>query len=240
MSSSDFEEQSDRNIPPYLSPTTFLNFIAAHRRTLPTRIDRSIMSNLAGGDQVKILRALRFFGLIDDDQHPTETFQRLAALDESDMMPAWGALLRQAYPFVFEGFNLEKATQGQIEERFRDQGIKGDTVRKAVAFFIGLARAAEIPLSPYFKGVGKRPTVTGPRPRRTNSPKRSASQREETAVVTPATDGRVPAGKLPAVIQAWIDEMPPAGEPWSREDFDSWLKLFAGSIERLYKIPAKQ
>lgn len=239
MDQPDNEEQQSGNAPPYLSATTFLNFIESHRRTLPTRIDRSIMSNLSGGDQVRILRALQYFDLIDDDQHPTAAFHHLTELDEGAMSAAWAALLRQAYPFVFQGFNLEKATQGQLEERFRDQGIKGETVRKAVAFFIGMARNAEIALSPYFKGVGKRPTPTARVQRRTS--RRATSPKEDTGSRSVSQNGAsVPAGKLPAVIQAWIDEMPPAGQEWSREDFDSWLNLFAGSIERLYKIPQKK
>lgn len=235
----DTEEPQGKDIPPYLSPTTFLNFVEAHRRTLPTRIDRSIMGNVAGGDQVKILRALRFFDLINDEGEPTIGFHAIAALQPAEAELAWADLIRHAYPYLFEGFDLQKATQGQIEERFRERGIKGDTVRKAVAFFIGIARAAGLPLSPYFKGTKKR-GPSGPRgPRK--SPQRRSAVRDEGAAGSDAGGGSErPPSKLPPVIQAWIDDIPPAGEPWLREDFDSWLALFSGSIERLYKIAPKK
>jgi hypothetical protein len=142
--------------PPYFSGTTFANFVEGHRRTQPTRFDRSIMSSIAGGDQSRILKALRFFGLSDVDGRPTDTFASLEKLDSEGMQHAWGDLLARAYPFLFSGFNLEKATQSQLEERFREQGIQGDTVRKAVAFFITLARIAGLSLSPYFKTVRSR------------------------------------------------------------------------------------
>jgi len=150
------EDRTVQETPPYFSGTTFFNFVEAHRRTQPTRIDRSIMGSIAGGDQARILKALRFFDLIDDDGHPTESFKRLRDIEGDEIQGAWAMLLRQAYPYLFSGFNLEKATQGQLEERFREQGIKGDTVRKAVTFFIAMARFAGLTLSPYFKPVRQR------------------------------------------------------------------------------------
>jgi hypothetical protein len=180
------EETPGNETPPYLSPTTFLNFIDAHRRTLPTRIDRSMMPTLSGGDQVRILKTLRFFGLIEENGEPTPSLHKLATLESADLQHAWATLLRHAYPYLFEGFNLEKATHGQIEERFREKGIKGETVRKAVAFFIGLARTADLKLSPYFKGM-KKPGSSGPRtPRKVT---RRSSPRVEQSASAPAESG---------------------------------------------------
>ncbi len=101
-------ENGDRgeNIPPYFSAVTFSNFIDAHRRTQPTRFDRSIMSNVAGGDQARILKALRFFGLSDADDRPTPAFQALKDLSAEQMQDAWNSLLRKAYPYPFSGFSL--------------------------------------------------------------------------------------------------------------------------------------
>lgn len=170
------DDEEGRSTPPYLSPTTFLNFIDAHRRTLPTRIDRSIMPNLAGGAQVRIIKALQFFNLISEDGTPSQHFHKMETLDDGEMAEAWATLLRHSYPYLFDGFNLGKATQGQIEERFREQGIKGDTVRKAVAFFIGLARVANVSLSPYFKASRRR---GAPDPRGARKPRRAATMRRE-------------------------------------------------------------
>ncbi len=153
------DERQNENIPPYFSAITFSNFIDGHRRTQPTRFDRSIMSNIAGGDQARILKALHFFGLSDEEARPTKVFHDLENLDAERMQAAWVELLRRAYPFLFSNFDLEKATHAQLEERFREQGIQGDTVRKAVGFFIGMARLAGLTLSPYFKTMKAR----GPR-----------------------------------------------------------------------------
>jgi hypothetical protein len=168
----------DKDTPPYLSGTTFYNFIEAHRRTQPTRIDRSIMSNVAGGDQPRILQALRFFKLIDDDGIPTNAFVEIEKLESQELQAAWQKLLRTAYPYLFSNFKLEKATQSQLEEKFREQGIKGDTIRKAVTFFVTLGKLSGLELSPYFKAVrgrGPRPS----RPRKTVSSGRPKTTVEE-------------------------------------------------------------
>lgn len=161
----DSDNGQAKNTPPYLSPVTFFNFVEAHRRTLPDRIDRSLMTNLSGTDQPRILAALRFFSLISEDGKTQPAFQKLRDLDEETLKSAWATLLRAAYPYLFDGFNLAQATQGQIEERFREQGIKGDTVRKGVAFFVAMARTAGIELSTYIKATRLRASTGGVRPK---------------------------------------------------------------------------
>lgn len=189
------DDKQGPDTPPYFSGTTFYNFVEAHRRTQPTRFDRSIMQNVAGGDQARILKALRFFDLSKDDGMPTKNFEVLRDLEGEELQAAWGTLLRDAYPFLFSAdFNLEKATQGQIEERFRQQGIKGDTVRKAVTFFISMARFAGLKLSPYFKATRQR----GPRGPRITRPVRGrpvkATARAEQAQSAAADAGPPPNG----------------------------------------------
>jgi hypothetical protein len=45
--------------------------------------------------------------------------------------------------------------------------------------------------------------------------------------------------KLHPSLEHWIAEIPAQGEPWKREDFDTWLNIFKSMVERLYKIEAK-
>jgi hypothetical protein len=236
------EAKASPDTPPYFSGTTFYNFVEAHRRSLPTRIDRSIMGNIAGGDQARILKALWFFDLIGENGKPTSTFETLRDVEGEELQRVWADLLRAAYPFLFSDFNLEKATQGQIEERFREQGIRGDTIRKAVTFFITLARLAGLKLSPYFKATRAR-GARGPKPQR-KGPRATAPPRlygggeavpiNPTPVLDPALFG-----KLHPAVQAWIDEMPFRDTQWERADFESWLAIFKASVERAYKIPQK-
>jgi hypothetical protein len=151
---------------PTMSPVTFERFIETHRRTLPGRIDRSVMPTMAGGDQTKIISALHFMGLTDPRTDvPTGLFARMkdAGEDAAALKAAWGDVLREAYPTAFTPpFNLMTATQGQLNENFTAAfGITGDSVRKATAFFISLARVAGIPLSGYFRQTRVRTVGSG-------------------------------------------------------------------------------
>jgi|GEM_PF-2372579 len=158
-----FEEvdEAKKNFVPTLSPVTFERFVETHRRTLPGRIDRSVMPNMSGGDQTKIINALHFLKLTHQRTDvPTTLFERMrdAKDDENSLKAVWGDVLRGAYPMAFiEPFDLLKATQGQLNENFTQAfGISGDSVRKATAFFISLARTAGLPLSGYFRQTRKR------------------------------------------------------------------------------------
>jgi hypothetical protein len=154
--STNSDSESKKSPPPTMSPVTFERFIETHRRTLPGRIDRSVMPTMAGGDQTKIISALHFMKLTDPRTDvPTGLFARMkdAGDDEAALKAAWGDVLREAFPTAFTPpFDLMTATQGQLNENFTAAfGITGDSVRKATAFFISLARVAGIPLSGYFR-----------------------------------------------------------------------------------------
>jgi hypothetical protein len=171
--------------PPNMSPVTLTNFVETHRRTLPRRMDRSMMKSVSGSDQARILGALDFLDLTRDNGRPTHKFEALrdAGEDESGLKAVWADIVRQAYPLMFEDFDLSSATQAMIDERFRDEfSIQGDTVRKAVAFFLALARLAEIPLSTYVKAT--RPRGPGRPP---GSQKRGPATAKKPKDAPPAT-----------------------------------------------------
>lgn len=207
MTTNEPEESGTQNgakTPPTLSPVTFYNFADAHRRTLPNRIDKSIMSNVAGGDRQKIINSLRFMNMVTGPQDkPSAAFERLrdAGDDPEALQAAWAQNVREAYPVVFQKLDLSIATQGEIDEAFRTvYTISGDTIRKATTFFLTLCRQAGIPLSSYVKkprpGGGARP----------GRPARSRPQREKTGggaptLTPPATDRPPPSGASMMVVQ---------------------------------------
>lgn len=186
------DSENKRIPPPTMSPVTFERFVETHRRTLPGRIDRTVMPSMSGGDQTKIISGLHFMKLTDPSTNvPTALFARLkdAADDESARKSAWSEVLREAYPMAFAPpFELMTATQGQLNENFTTAfGINGDSVRKATAFFISLARVAGIPLSGYFRqtrvrAVGQRTPGTKKEPKRgTGSKGNDAGATSETS-----------------------------------------------------------
>jgi hypothetical protein len=237
------DTQEKRTAPPYLSFATFNTFIDGLAVHMPTRIDKSLMKSMSGASQSALIAALDYFGLRDGEK-PSDALVTLASSVGPQRAATWKRLITEKYPFLFaDGFELKRATQGELDEKFRAEGVTGETIRKCVAFFMAAAQVAGIDVSPHFRSIKTRAPrgrggSTTARAKKTKREEKSKSSTEE-AGDDDDGKGKWKASTLPPVIQAWIDEMPPAGGEWSRDDFDSWLALFSGSIERLYKIPKK-
>ena len=199
------DQASTERTPPNMSPVTVSNFVETHRRTLPSRIDRSLMKSIAGGDQPRILAALRFLGLTEGERDtPTALFEALrdARDDEAAVKAAWAATLRAAYEPIFTGLDLTTATQGAIDERFRDTyKIQGDTVRKAVAFFLALARNAGIPLSSYVKQTRQRGPGGAAKVRTPRTPRGPRDGKTAPATITPPAPAETPVGTSAMVVR---------------------------------------
>jgi len=138
--------------PPYIAYGTFLSFIKGLQKTgVPSRIDKSLLRNMSGGNQSALLAALRWFGLIDDVGAHSGRLEALVSAGD-DAPKELGKLLPGAYSFMNDGsIALDKATGAQVEEKFRSYGLTGSTVIKTMAFFITACKEAGIPLSAHVK-----------------------------------------------------------------------------------------
>ena len=143
-------ESAPKSVPPYIAFGTFTNLIEGMSGTaLPPRIDRSLLANHSGGHQAQILSALRYLELIDQ-QHSVLPSLR-ALVDEPDKSQGlMAAIIKRHYGPVLE-LSAASGTQGQLEELFREMGVKGSTLRKAIAFFLKACSYADIEVSEHFK-----------------------------------------------------------------------------------------
>lgn len=154
---------AQRSTVPYLSFATFKNFIdtLSTGRPLPPRIDRSLMLGMAGGTQTLLLGALTSFGLITNDKDVTARFIQLVSSAENERPALMAEMLREAYPDQLD-LAAEHATAEQLQESFRVlTGYQGSTLRKAISFFLNMAKYCDIQLSPYFKAPAQRTATTG-------------------------------------------------------------------------------
>src|SRR5690348_6997284 len=108
-------EQSASEAPrgpmaPYTSFLTIKNIVKDMKEHgVPTRIDRSVFPNLAGGTVGQILPALKFLTLTDEAGHPTPRMTALVASYGTDTWPSTLAdVVRSAYVPLFR-MNLEAA-----------------------------------------------------------------------------------------------------------------------------------
>jgi hypothetical protein len=148
--------------PPYTAfasiKTTISNF---KEHGVPSRIDRTVLTNFSGAVRGQVLTAIKFLGLIQGDNRPTE---QLIALVDVYGTEAWGPkllhVLQRSYAPLF-GIELENATSGQFNEKFRAEYPGTDDVqRKSIAFFLNAIRETPFPISKYIM-ANKKPRSAG-------------------------------------------------------------------------------
>jgi hypothetical protein len=136
--------------PPYISFKTLTNLLERLQEThLPPRIDRSYLDWLSGGYQTQVIAALRWLDLIGENGEVMGALTGLATTPQSRPQLI-GELLRGHYAPIF-ALSAKNGTQGQLEDEFRNYGLSGSTLRKAIAFFLHATQYAEIAVSPHFK-----------------------------------------------------------------------------------------
>ena len=133
---------------PYLPFTTFNTSLDdLESQKMPHRIDRSIWMNQAGGTQSLLIAALKFMGVIDDEGTPIQPLLSELA-QNGTRQAAMKQIIQERFLPALGNINLERSTPKQLTEAFSSLGIKGDTLRKAVSFFIQAIVFAEVPISP--------------------------------------------------------------------------------------------
>jgi hypothetical protein len=221
--------------PPYLSWTTFEGILDQLKATgIPDKIDRSVLVGKSGTDQSQFLRACLHFGLIEGDtEKPTDRMRTLVTAEDRGAL--LGEILRENYPNVVALGN--GATQSMLEDKFREFGIEGDTVRKAIAFYLNAAKQTDIELSPRFKST--RPGAGGRRKRTTRSKNNGAGKGEESPAVVTPTD---PLEALHPAVVTLVQSLPEFDDhsdkpPFSMADRDAWFAYAKATFNLIYTLP---
>jgi len=161
--------------PAYVSFATFRTAIQSLRsHGLPEVIDRSAFASRSGADQGRIIGALRFLGLVDENNRTTSQLSHLVEVAEgSDAEKDLLAdILRRSYTRVFREMDLTTATPMQLAEAIGSYGAAGVTRTRAVRFFLKAAEYAGVEISPRLKKGAVPPT---PKPNRKTSARRTSS-----------------------------------------------------------------
>ncbi len=196
------EDNEKSVLPPYASFATVKNFIAAFRGTgLPSRIDKGVMSKLSGAAQSRVTLALKYLKLIKSDLSPTPALEVLAKGTDEAVKKQW-AELAKSYTFVFQnGLKLDSATDQQLQERFKSvDGLSGDTINKAMTFFVLMATEGGMTISPFLKSAKRKsPSNGGAANRRKKSvvnPPDAAKTNEDDDTNTKGAQHTTPEGHL--------------------------------------------
>lgn len=184
------DKASKTEAPPYVSYASFRNFIKGLKETgVPARIDKSIMTTMAGSTQYALITALKWLRLTDDGGMPTARLDELVAADDKEYNSVLKQVVTERYSFVNDAsFPLGKATGSQVEGKFREYGIEGSTVTRSMAFFILACKDAGIGLGPHVKAP-KPPKSNGSRKAKKKvQPARGSGESEDELPTDPPID----------------------------------------------------
>jgi hypothetical protein len=199
---------------------------------MPSRLDRSYLSNLPWSTQNHFLAACRTLKLIDEAGRPNPILISLVEKPE-ERPELFANILRDFYagPMSLRG----NATQAELEERFREYGLSGSTSRKSIAFFLHAAAYAKVPLSPHFRS-----------PRTTDRPSAKRGKRPKPASANGAAEGETqPPASAPSPLQlhpfieGLLRELPPDGA-WSKDKRARWLKMAELTVDMLYPVEPQE
>lgn len=234
------------NVPPYVSYRTLASFANEFKQGVPNRIDRSVMKNVSWSVQGQLMSALRYLGLIDDNDKTLEMFRRLALSEGTQRQEVLQEILQTSYPFLFsieqDGFSLETATPAEFTEKIKGTGAKGDTIRKCELFFLHAANDAGITVSeriaPNTAGQHRQPTSrpkSSSNKRKSGSTGQSGEQKppETQTVFTPPPNGKDPLDDLLAdyaELMGFIRKLP-RSKQWTKAKRDRWIRALTGMLD---------
>lgn len=221
--------------PPYVSFRTLLNAIERmEAEGVPSRLDRSYLSNLPWSTQNHFLAACRALQLTDEAGKPTPAL--ILLVEDAKRRPEIvGQILRDFYAVPMS--LSQNATQAELEERFKEYGLSGSTSRKAIAFFLHAAAFAGISLSPHFRS----PRTTDKPQARRGKKGRPASANQDAANGASAGVGEPSSAlKLHPFIEGLLRELPKEGDPWSSAKRTRWLQMAELTVDMLYTVEPQE
>lgn len=172
---------------------------------------------MSGAAQSFLLAALRYLGLINNDGSPTSLLKELVENTVTEKATL-AKTIKEKYGFIFGGgFNITSATDAQLTEKFKEQGLNGSTIVKALSFFTSLCESAGIQISPHLKS--KRSANGG-----SGSPRRLYKKRK---LANEVAENEIPA-KTPAVsIQdKLLAKFPEFNPSWPEDMQKKWFTTF--------------
>jgi hypothetical protein len=164
----------------YVPFKTFLNGIESLKQGVPSNINRTVFPSFSGLMISQVLGTFRFLGLITQDGTPTDELHKLVE-DEPNRKALLKKIMVRSYEFLSK-HDPAKMDLRSLQTAFSEYGVTGTTLKKAITFFLQLARYAELKLSPYL--LQQTRNVSGPRKRRNATPRNGQMEEFEETQIT--------------------------------------------------------
>ena len=224
------ENGNKRQSAPYVGFPSYKNMISGfHDNVIPSRVDRSVLAKFSGIVGSQLLAALRFLDQIDGDGRPKASLEPLVIAYGTDDWPAaLEKTLKVAYKPIFE-LNLKNASPAEFTERFRAfYPAEGDTLRKALTFFLNAAREANIEINNYILKNKKPRSGVAKKPR---PPKSEVKEQDRHDDGGKPDDQSAEGEGTNKFKQDLLDKFPPFDPAWPDNIKAEWFKGFDQFME---------
>lgn len=174
----ELRSRAKKLIPPYGPANGMIQGLRLLERLTPAKVDPHFLraNGIAPGNEYKVVGALRFLDLIDDDGHPTEKCRLLKTQGPTRTL-ALQQLIRAAYRDLFTHLSPKETTKEHIYNYFvAEMGMGAEMASKATRFLVSLCHLAEIELA----ATPSRRTVAAKR-----LPRKKRSQKEPPPAASP-------------------------------------------------------
>jgi hypothetical protein len=214
-------------VPPYVAYKTLSNFLERFKQGLPGRIDRGLMGSMSGAAQSQVTTALRYLGMISENNIPTPLMKRYVTGQEQERQAALREMLMESYPFIFDGdFDLSSATASQLREEFAaNTTATGETLGRCMAFLKDAAQDAGVIVSPF---ILQKKTRTPGVKRKTATPSREEKSAEKPIKEVQPAHHAPPPLVFPAqtslLLSGLFQRLPKPGTAWARDERERWVQ----------------
>ncbi len=184
------------------------------------------------GNAPRTLAALRFLGLIDQEEHRTAAFERLGRAKSNEYNETLSEIIRDAYSEVFAIVDPAQNTEIEIADAFR--GLQPERQRnRMITLFMGLCREAGIVTS------GRTPEA---RPRRRQLPNGAVDEQSAATrpplrrrTTSPTAEQPVPPGLDLRLLSGLMQQLPKDGK-WTQARRDRWLQAMAANLDVIVQV----
>jgi hypothetical protein len=220
--------------PAYSTAALFNRFINGLRDNgIPSRIDRSVLGKMSGGEQSSLLATLRFLKLIEANGIPKSELAQLVETQGEEYKAVLAAVIKAAYDFLFDGsIEIAKATGQQVADKFRALDISGSTVTKSMTFFLGVAKDAGITISSHVKPPPAQKSANGAAKRKKPAGEEQSDSTSNSGGGAKTTSPPPP----PPPTQGWHEQLlakfPQFDPAWDDTIKAKWFEAFNDLMKR--------
>jgi hypothetical protein len=237
-------QSTERQLLPYAPPSNVISLVHRFReRSLPGKVDVPLLVDvgISEGNAHRVLHALRFLGLLDDDGHPTNNFEALQIASDEEYRELLAGFVRAAYAEVLAIVDPSRDQLDTITNHFR-RYLPTSQRGRQVTLFLGLCREAGIPLLDAPRERRTRRPIVGTVPRR--GEKRAGDQVPSTPRAKTVSAAIAPIGDLRTqYVQSLLEavrHIGARGEVPPTDLLDRIEKLLSGERQIQHVVPVSQ